>query len=135
MDCKCHCVLFLGPCHKVQETFKSNRFKNIRKNTRFEYACFSPRVDYDLRVTTNSVRVFAKRLQCKGQLELGRQYLIMGKDGSTKDLTGNMQYLLESNTWVEKKPLDTDCKKSANTRTCNEFNEFIDEYKTDGCRQ
>ncbi|XP_007570073.1 complement C4-B-like isoform X1 [Poecilia formosa] len=153
------------PCHKVQETFKSNRFKNIRKNTRFEYACFSPRVDYayilevqdisvksnfelystkvvdvlkyhgDLRVTTNSVRVFAKRLQCKGQLELGRQYLIMGKDGSTKDLTGNMQYLLESNTWVEKKPLDTDCKKSANTRTCNEFNEFIDEYKTDGCRQ
>uniref|UniRef100_A0A3B5QKN4 Complement C4B (Chido/Rodgers blood group) n=1 Tax=Xiphophorus maculatus TaxID=8083 RepID=A0A3B5QKN4_XIPMA len=153
------------PCHKVQETFKSNRVKNIKKNTRSEYACFSPRVDYayilevqdisvksnfelyntkvvdilkfhgDLLVTINSVRVFAKRLQCKGQLELGRQYLIMGKDGSTKDLTGNMQYLLESNTWVEKKPLDTDCRKSANNRTCNEFNQFIDEYKTDGCRQ
>lgn len=44
--------------------------------------------DGDLLVTINSVRVFAKRLQCKGQLELGRQYLIMGKDGSTKDLTG-----------------------------------------------
>ncbi|XP_043973497.1 complement C4-B [Gambusia affinis] len=153
------------PCHKVQETFKSIRHKKIRKSTRFEHACFSPRVDYayileiqdisvksnfelyttkvvdvlkfhgDLLVTVNSVRVFAKRLQCKGQLELGRQYLIMGRDGSTKDLTGNMRYLLESNTWVEKKPLDTDCTKSTNVRSCNEFNEFIEEYKTDGCRQ
>ncbi|XP_054903924.1 complement C4-B [Poeciliopsis prolifica] len=153
------------PCHKVQETFKSDRAKNIRKNTRFEYACLSPRVDYayilevqsisfksnfelyntkvvdilkhheDQSVAINDVRVFAKRLQCKGQLESGRQYLIMGKDGSTKDSTGKMQYLLESNTWVEKKPLDANCAKSANKHTCNEFNEFIEEYKTDGCRQ
>ncbi|KAM4735658.1 complement C4-B [Anableps anableps] len=153
------------PCHKVQETFKYNQGKRITKNTRTQFACFFPRVDYayilevqdvslksnfelykakvvdvlryhgDLHVTTNSVRVFAKRLQCKGQLDLGRQYLIMGKDGSTKDSNGNMQYLLESNTWVEKKLQDEDCKKSVNRRGCVEFNDFIEEYKTDGCRQ
>lgn len=42
----------------------------------------------DLLVTEDSVRVFAKRRQCKGQLDLGKEYLIMGKDGSTTDSTG-----------------------------------------------
>lgn len=42
----------------------------------------------DLPVKENSVRVFAKRRQCKGQLDLGEEYLIMGKDGSTTDSTG-----------------------------------------------
>lgn len=41
--------------------------------------------DGDILVDVNSVRVFAKRRQCKGQLELGKEYLIMGKDGSTTD--------------------------------------------------
>ncbi|XP_015258224.1 PREDICTED: complement C4-B-like [Cyprinodon variegatus] len=151
------------PCHKVQETFKLGR--KITKNKRMNHACFSPTVDYayivevqdvsfksnfalykvkitevlrtydDLHVRTDSVRVFAKRLHCKEGLELKMQYLIMGKDGATKDSDGNMQYLLESNTWVERKPLDVECKKSGNIRTCNEFNTFIDEYKTFGCRQ
>lgn len=44
--------------------------------------------DGDLQVTEDSVRVFAKRRQCKGQLDLGKQYLIMGKDGSTTDQNG-----------------------------------------------
>uniref|UniRef100_A0A3Q3AYW2 Complement C4B (Chido/Rodgers blood group) n=1 Tax=Kryptolebias marmoratus TaxID=37003 RepID=A0A3Q3AYW2_KRYMA len=93
------------------------------------------RINGDYRVTTNSVRVFAKRLQCKGELEIKKQYLIMGKDGSTKDSDGQMQYLLESNTWVEKRPQSEECKKSANRAACIEFNAFIEEYKTDGCRQ
>uniref|UniRef100_A0A3Q3GFQ5 Complement C4B (Chido/Rodgers blood group) n=1 Tax=Kryptolebias marmoratus TaxID=37003 RepID=A0A3Q3GFQ5_KRYMA len=46
-----------------------------------------------------------------------------------------MQYLLESNTWVEKRPLKDDCKKSAHRQGCIEFNAFIEEFKTDGCRQ
>ncbi|KAG7273252.1 hypothetical protein CRUP_001348 [Coryphaenoides rupestris] len=58
----------------------------------------------DRTVKENSVRVFAKRLQCRAQLEQGKQYLIMGKDGSTTDSQGQMQYLLESNTWVELVP-------------------------------
>ncbi|XP_023820303.1 LOW QUALITY PROTEIN: complement C4 [Oryzias latipes] len=83
----------------------------------------------------NSVRVFAKRLQCKGQLEVGNQYLIMGKDGSTTDTDGKMQYLLESDTWVEKMPSAEDCQKSFNKNNCKQFKEFIEEYKINGCTQ
>ncbi|RVE62542.1 hypothetical protein OJAV_G00158170 [Oryzias javanicus] len=83
----------------------------------------------------NSVRVFAKRLQCKGQLDIGEQYLIMGKDGSTTDTDGKMQYLLESNTWVEKMPSVKVCEKSSNRYNCNQLTEFIEEYKVNGCTQ
>ncbi|KAF3839878.1 hypothetical protein F7725_018595 [Dissostichus mawsoni] len=89
----------------------------------------------DILVSENSVRVFAKRLHCKGQLGLGKQYLIMGKDGATTDSNGKMQYLLESNTWVERKPLKDACKKSAYRSACTEFDTFTEEYKIDGCRQ
>lgn len=44
--------------------------------------------DEDVSVKNGSIRVFAKRLQCKGQLELGKEYLIMGKDGHTTDSDG-----------------------------------------------
>lgn len=44
--------------------------------------------DGDILVNKGSVRVFAKRRQCKGQLELGKEYLIMGKDGHTTDSDG-----------------------------------------------
>uniref|UniRef100_A0A8C9WYA0 Complement C4B (Chido/Rodgers blood group) n=1 Tax=Sander lucioperca TaxID=283035 RepID=A0A8C9WYA0_SANLU len=90
---------------------------------------------YEINVNENSVRVFAKRRQCKGHLDLGRQYLIMGKDGSTTNSNGMMQYLLESNTWVERKPSEKECKKSAHTAACKAFNVFTDEYKIDGCTQ
>ena len=42
----------------------------------------------DTRVAAHSRRVFANRLQCREQLEVGQQYLIMGKDGSTTDSHG-----------------------------------------------
>uniref|UniRef100_A0A7N6AJJ2 Complement 4B (Chido blood group) n=1 Tax=Anabas testudineus TaxID=64144 RepID=A0A7N6AJJ2_ANATE len=149
------------PCHKQKLTFKPK----IMKNDRVEHACFFPTVDYaymvevisvstksnfelyetkvtdvlrshgDVRVRENSVRVFAKRRQCKEDLELGKHYLIMGKDGSTTDSSGEMQYLLESNTWVEKKPSNEICKKSAFRSTCAQFSQFTHEYKVDGCRQ
>lgn len=44
--------------------------------------------DGDTQVGENSVRVFANRRHCKGQLEMESQYLIMGKDGSTRDSEG-----------------------------------------------
>ncbi|KAM9724101.1 complement C4-B isoform 1-T1 [Menidia menidia] len=153
------------PCHTLQDTFKRDPRKMITKATRMDHACFFPTVDYayivtvhsvsmksnfelyktnvtevlkfngDMHVSKNAVRVFAKRLHCKGQLDLGKQYLIMGKDGATTDLDGQMQYLLESNTWVEQKPLAEDCKKSAHRRACTQFDEFVNEYKLDGCTQ
>ncbi|XP_039974312.1 complement C4-B isoform X2 [Xiphias gladius] len=153
------------PCHKLKMTFKSERNGRLTKNDRLEHACFFPTVDYafivevvsvsvrsnfelynttvtevlrsngDVLVNENSVRVFFKRRQCKGELVLGKQYLIMGKDGSTTDPNGAMQYLLESNTWLEKKPSEEICKKSAYQAACTGFFEFINEYKLDGCKQ
>ncbi|KAK2844441.1 hypothetical protein Q5P01_011100 [Channa striata] len=143
----------------------NDRNQRMTKNHRVKHACSSPTVDYayivevvsvslksnfelyktkvievlrsheDIYVSQNSVRVFAKRRQCKEKLELAKEYLIMGKDGSTTDSNGAMQYLLDTNTWVEKKPLDEQCRKSANRFPCSEFNEFLSDYKINGCRQ
>jgi len=46
--------------------------------------------DRDFEVNENSIRVFAKRRQCRGQLDVGMQYLIMGKDDSTTDSSGKL---------------------------------------------
>ncbi|KAK5862446.1 hypothetical protein PBY51_017843 [Eleginops maclovinus] len=151
------------PCHKMQNAFQ--RRPKMTKHVRFQFACFFPVVDYaynveilnvttksnfelytvnvmevlrshgDILVSENSVRVFAKRCQCKGLLDLGKQYLIMGQDGATTDSNGKMQYLLEANTWVERKPMKDTCKKSAYESACREFYSFTEEYKLDGCRQ
>uniref|UniRef100_A0A671UDA8 Complement C4B (Chido/Rodgers blood group) n=1 Tax=Sparus aurata TaxID=8175 RepID=A0A671UDA8_SPAAU len=149
------------PCHKIRNTFElTGRVKH-----RLQHACFSPTVDYayivepvevsmksnfelykvnvkdvlksdgDNLVSENSVRVFAKRRHCKGQLDLGTQYLIMGKDGSTTDSNGMMQYLLESDTWVERKPSEVKCQRSLYKAACAKFTTFTAEYKVDGCKQ
>uniref|UniRef100_A0A8C2YZB7 Complement C4B (Chido/Rodgers blood group) n=1 Tax=Cyclopterus lumpus TaxID=8103 RepID=A0A8C2YZB7_CYCLU len=153
------------PCHKIQNTFPSRNVRGITQNDRLKHACFFPIVDYaymvevlnvsiksnfelytmnvndvlrshgDFDVNENSIRVFAQRHQCRGQLDVGKQYLIMGKDGSTTDSNGKIQYLLESNTWVERMPSAKECKKSANRFACTGFKLFTDEYKIDGCRQ
>ncbi|XP_051262420.1 complement C4 [Dicentrarchus labrax] len=152
------------PCHKIQKTFQTQP-QRITKSVRLQHACFFPTVDYayivevvsvsmksnfelykmnvkdvlrsngDFLVGEDSVRVFAKRRQCKGLLDLGKQYLIMGKDGSTTDSHGMMQYLLESNTWVERNPSEKECKRTSHKQACNGFLSFTDEYKIDGCRQ
>ncbi|XP_072572161.1 complement C4-B [Paramormyrops kingsleyae] len=149
------------PCYKEKKTFEMK----VRKRTRFDFACFSPTVDYsykvivtsvseksnfelyemrvkdvlrangDISVGAGSVRVFAKRRHCKGQLELDQIYLIMGQDGSTKDTNGEMQYLLDSSTWVEKLPEENKCKASANRISCRDLDNFLVEYQTNGCTQ
>nr|XP_019949090.1 PREDICTED: complement C4-A-like [Paralichthys olivaceus] len=153
------------PCHKQKIMFGSEGTGRLTKNDRLQHACFFPTVDYayiveidsvsmksnfeiynsriidvlrsngDMLVRENSVRVFVKRRQCKGEMIPGKKYLIMGKDGSTTDSSGAMQYLLESNTWVEKKPSDGECKRSAHLAACRGFTTFVNDYKLDGCRQ
>lgn len=46
-----------------------------------------------------------------------------------------MQYLLESSTWVERKPSGKDCGRSSRRRACDGFAAFTEEYKIHGCRQ
>lgn len=152
-DDVCQCAE--RPCHEVKNLFLTNMKRGIRLN----HACFHPRVDYrfvvevlnmssksifqlyhtrilkvlrsnkDTRVVEDSTRVFAKRLQCKAQLEEGKQYLIMGKDGSTTDSHGEMQYLLESNTWVELVPEEKICNKTERYKlSCKAFHKFVSDF-------
>ncbi|CAL8249455.1 unnamed protein product [Boreogadus saida] len=148
-DDVCQCAE--RPCHEVKNLLKTK----IKKGSRIQHACFHPLVDYkflvevldvsfksnfrlyntnvvkllrsskDTRVAAHSSRVFANRLQCREQLEVGQQYLIMGKDGSTTDSHGEMQYLLDSTTWVELVP---DAQRCASSRryelSCKSFSDF-----------
>uniref|UniRef100_A0A8C5F6P2 Anaphylatoxin-like domain-containing protein n=1 Tax=Gadus morhua TaxID=8049 RepID=A0A8C5F6P2_GADMO len=136
----------------------SQPLTKIKKGSRIQHACYHPLVDYkflvevldvsfksnfrlyntnvvrllksskDTRVAAHSRRVFANRLQCREKLEVGRQYLIMGKDGSTTDSHGEMQYLLDSTTWVELVP---DAQKCASSRryelSCISFSDFAND--------
>ncbi|XP_052002681.1 complement C4-like [Xyrauchen texanus] len=136
---------------------------NITKKDRFDYACYRSSIDYalevivdslaeesnfvlysttvrvvlrtlgDMTVRPDSVRVFAKRKHCKGELKQGNMYLIMGNDGPTRDSNGNMQFLLDSNTWVEQKQSPDTCRASVNKFYCKELKDFVKEYQADGC--
>uniref|UniRef100_A0A8C9VTP5 Complement C4B (Chido/Rodgers blood group) n=1 Tax=Scleropages formosus TaxID=113540 RepID=A0A8C9VTP5_SCLFO len=130
------------PCYTEKKTVQMK----IKKKDRFEFACYHPTVDYgkleffqvsskNFIIMLGSVRVFAKRLHCKGQLELGKSFLIMGKDGSTTDSYGQMQYLLDSETWVEKLPTDSKCQATPNKLFCRGLDNFMSEYQKEGCRQ
>ncbi|XP_036394649.1 complement C4-B [Megalops cyprinoides] len=149
------------PCHKEQKTFQ----RRIKKKERLDFACYYPTVDFgytvkvdsvseksnfelyhttvldvlratnDAQVAKGSVRIFAKRRQCKGALEMGKSYLIMGKDGTTTDTHGQMQYLLDSASWVEQLPTDGKCKGTNNRLPCRELNNFLSTYQIDGCTQ
>uniref|UniRef100_A0A667Y137 Complement C4B (Chido/Rodgers blood group) n=1 Tax=Myripristis murdjan TaxID=586833 RepID=A0A667Y137_9TELE len=153
------------PCHKQKSVFEKVNGKRITLDDRLQHACFFPTVDYgyiievlslsvksnfelytanvtevlrahgDIHVAENAIRVFAKRLQCKGQLETGKRYLIMGKDGTTTTSNGQMQYLLELNTWVEQVPEERKCRGFSYKKACKAFDDFVSEYKVDGCRQ
>ncbi|XP_039530527.1 complement C4-B [Pimephales promelas] len=135
----------------------------IHKKDRLDYACYHSNIDYalevkvdsvseesnfilyltsvnvvlrnmgDLDVNPGSTRVFAKRKHCKGELKEGETYLIMGNDGPTKDLSGNMQYLLDSKTWVEQRLSTSICKASVNRIYCKELKDFVKQYQVDGC--
>ncbi|XP_076016733.1 complement C4-B [Genypterus blacodes] len=152
------------PCHKEKSIFASED-QRIKLNARQRHACFFPIVDYayivevlDVSVKSNfemyttnvtdvlkndgdqlleamSARVFAKRLQCKGSLVPNERYLIMGMDGATTDTNGAMQYMLESNTWVEKLPSKEECQGSNYRTACRLFRDFVSAMRVDGCKQ
>ncbi|KAB5586975.1 hypothetical protein PHYPO_G00007650 [Pangasianodon hypophthalmus] len=138
---------------------------SMRKEARFLHACYQPVADYgfvvtvsyvedkksfdfyytrvievlkfngDVHVAVDKIRVFAKRKHCKSQLKVGQTYLIMGKDGSTTDLKGQMVYLLDSNTWVEQKLPKEKCLASNMKSHCKGFKDFLRIYQVEGCSQ
>ncbi|XP_073728066.1 complement C4-B isoform X2 [Misgurnus anguillicaudatus] len=138
--------------------------EGITKDQRFDYVCYQSNIDYAFEVSVDAVdeessfilysttvkvvlrynkdeavdsdskRVFVKRKHCKSALEVGSTYLIMGNDGSTKDKDGNMQYLLDSETWVEQKQTASKCSASINKPLCQGFKLFVKEYTVSGCK-
>ncbi|KAL7886405.1 hypothetical protein AOLI_G00041260 [Acnodon oligacanthus] len=143
-------------CFKEKNMFESQ----IKKSDRFRHACYSPVMDYGFEVKVMSVneassfhlytanvtevlkysgkasvedgdiKVFAKRKHCKGQLDVGKTYLIMGNDGTSTASKGSTQYLLDSNTWVEQKPEVGKCRASNRSQSCKQYKEFLSEYQT-----
>uniref|UniRef100_A0A0E9VJL4 NTR domain-containing protein n=1 Tax=Anguilla anguilla TaxID=7936 RepID=A0A0E9VJL4_ANGAN len=56
---------------------------------------------------------------------MGKTYLIMGKDGTTTDTHGQMQYLLDSSPWVEQLPSESQCQASRKRFQCKDLNTFL----------
>lgn len=39
-------IFFLGPCHKIQNTFQGGIRRGGKEDPRLQHACFFPTVDY-----------------------------------------------------------------------------------------
>ncbi|XP_045049056.2 complement C4-A isoform X2 [Desmodus rotundus] len=131
---------------------------------RMKFACYYPRVDYgfqvkvlredsraafrlfetsvlqvlhfskDAQATAGQTRNFLVRDSCRLHLEPGKEYLIMGLDGSTNDLKGQPQYLLDSNSWIEEMPSERLCRSTRQRAACAQLQDFLQEYGTQGCQ-
>ncbi|XP_051789649.1 complement C4-B [Erpetoichthys calabaricus] len=153
----CECAE--SPCHKEKKPYDMS----ITQIVRLQYACYDPIVQYgytvrvlnvteqnnfqvfgceviknlkfneDIRVKPGSFRYFLKRQQCKSKLTVNKEYLIMGNDGKTKDVNGNMQYLLNANTWIEELPLESKCKGRSYRSFCEGMKTFLSYYEVSGC--
>lgn len=131
---------------------------------RMKFACYYPRVDYGFRVkvlredaraafrlfetsvigvlhiskdaqaAAGQTRNFLVRASCRLRLEPGKEYLIMGLDGTTHDLKGQPQYLLDSNSWIEEMPSEPMCRSTRHRAPCAQLRGFMQEYGTQGCQ-
>ncbi|XP_058162498.1 complement C4-A [Dasypus novemcinctus] len=131
---------------------------------RMKFACYDPRVEYgflvkvlredgraafrlfeakitqmlhftkDTKASAGHTRNFLVRASCRLRLEPGKEYLLMGLDGSTLDLKGDPQYLLDSNSWIEEVPSERLCQSTRQRAACAQFNDFLHEYGTQGCQ-
>ncbi|XP_063794231.1 complement C4-like [Pseudophryne corroboree] len=150
----CQCAE--GPCPMAKHTLK------LQDPNRQEFACYSPRVTYGLRVNVvevtqegsftvykavivevlqknadeniaeDDIRYFYQRAACRMRL-VTKEYLIMGQDGHTKDEKGRMRYFLESNSWIEELASSDVCKATRHRNKCTAVNEFMDNYRNNGC--
>ncbi|KAK1327491.1 LOW QUALITY PROTEIN: hypothetical protein QTO34_012993 [Cnephaeus nilssonii] len=128
---------------------------------RMKFACYYPRVDYgfhvkvlredaraafrlfetsvirvlhDAQAAAGQTRNFLVRASCRLHLEPGKEYLIMGLDGTTRDLKGQPQYLLDSNSWIEEMPSERLCRSTRQRAACAQLRGFLQEYGTQGCQ-
>ncbi|GCB68964.1 hypothetical protein scyTo_0005396 [Scyliorhinus torazame] len=154
----CECAE--GPCPHKMFTFAPH----VTGDARLRFACYTPIADYafivnvsaisqtgsfdtyavsitkrikfasDMSVGVNDVRHFLKRDSCPMKLQLHKSYLLMGKDGQTKDNNGNTQYVLDSKSWIEEMPSEEDCQGTKARSVCAKLTKFIIDLRTIGCQ-
>ncbi|XP_060093798.1 complement C4-like [Heteronotia binoei] len=157
-DDVCQCAE--GACPRLKRTLQ----EPITEDTRMQFACYSPRVHYafrvqvesesqesafrvyrvkileplqftaDMGVSTDQTRRFVVRAACRTRLDPNKEYLLMGRDGETRDSDGRPQYLLDMNTWAEELPLSKDCKATRNRNKCIGLQDFMSAFAENGCR-
>lgn len=66
-------------------------------------------------------------------MKVDKTYLLMGKDGTTTDSSGKLQYFLDHETWVEEIPEERKCKSTKSREACSLLHEFMDRYERDQC--
>ncbi|XP_007459659.1 PREDICTED: complement C4-A [Lipotes vexillifer] len=156
----CQCAE--GKCPRQRRALEQGR--QDMDGYRMKFACYFPRVDYgfqvkvlredsraafrlfetsitqvlhftkDTKATAGQTRNFLVRASCRLQLEPGKKYLIMGLDGTTHDLKGDPQYLLDSNSWIEEMPSERLCQSTRQRAACAQLRSFIQEYGMQGCQ-
>ncbi|XP_058934146.1 complement C4-B-like [Kogia breviceps] len=156
----CQCAE--GKCPRQRRALEQGR--QDMDGYRMKFACYFPRVDYgfqvqvlredsraafrlfetsitqvlhftkDTKATAGQTRNFLVRASCRLHLEPGKKYLIMGLDGTTHDLKGDPQYLLDSNSWIEEMPSERLCQSTRQRAACAQLRSFFQEYGTQGCQ-
>ncbi|XP_060706652.1 complement C4-like [Hemiscyllium ocellatum] len=154
----CECAE--GRCPRMKKTFSPQ----LEDDARMQFACYKPIVDYafvvnllgidtvgsfqvykvsitkriklasDEGIQVDDVRHFLKQMACPMNLVPHRSYLLMGKDGKTKDENHNTQYILDSESWVEEIPPQVKCDSTNFRSTCEKLSRFMDDLQKDGCQ-
>ncbi|XP_013918016.1 PREDICTED: complement C4-like [Thamnophis sirtalis] len=154
----CQCAE--GACPRLKRTLEDA----ITEENRMNFACYSPRVHYaflvrveresresafrvydvkikaplqfttDSRIEIGQIRRFVVREACKTRLAAGKEYLLMGRDGETRDSDNRPQYLLDKNSWIEELPDLRRCKATQYRNTCSHLESFTTSFVINGCR-
>ncbi|XP_072331393.1 complement C4-B-like [Scyliorhinus torazame] len=157
-DDVCECAE--GSCPRKMKTFTPD----VAGDARVIFACYNPIVEYaymarviatnttgsftsyavsiikpikrskDENILANDIRYLLKRKSCPIELQIGESYLLMGRDGKTRDSSQNMQYILDSQSWIEDVPSAEICKGSRFREGCKEFNKFVENLEIEGCQ-
>uniref|UniRef100_A0A674E6F7 Complement component 4 n=1 Tax=Salmo trutta TaxID=8032 RepID=A0A674E6F7_SALTR len=156
-DNMCSCAE--GGCPKKKVTYS----KDMEKETRRNFACFSPFVNYVYVVkfvnssddgvfkhyTTLLTKILQtgecstilqdmiKRKACdEFDMKTDSNYLIMGRDGTISDTTdhnGKPVYVLDNEMWLEEIPEERKCKATKNRKACNMLKDFMKQYEVNQC--
>ncbi|XP_070600137.1 complement C4-B-like [Erythrolamprus reginae] len=154
----CQCAE--GACPRLKHMLEDK----ITEENRMNFACYSPRVHYaflvqvqresqesafrvyevkikeplqftsDSRIEVDQIRRFVVRSACKTRLAAGKEYLLMGRDGETRDSNDRPQYLLDKNSWIEQLPDPRRCKATQYRNTCAQLDSFTTSFGINGCR-